>query len=353
LVGVKAVVAAPILDRHGTVIGALYGDYWRRSSPNLSRAAMRLQTMLVELIASGVAVGLARVEQEQAALRSRIQFEQFFTAELSRQLAARPDLLQGRDAEVTILFCDIRGFSRISSRLGPAGTVEWIRAVLGALSDCVLDFQGVLVDYIGDELAAMWGAPEDQLDHAGLACRAALAMLDCLPRLNERWQPIVQEPIRLGIGINTGAARVGNIGTHRKFKYGPLGAAVNLASRVQGATKYLKTSLVITEATHARLGGDFAARRLGKVRLVNIDEPISLYEVVAPGRPDWPQVQQKYEEALTEFERGDYVHASRTLGSLVAEHRDDGPLLVLLARAINAVVEQPTIPDVVWELPGK
>ena len=80
-----------------------------------------LEARLVELLASGVAAGLARLEQEQAALAARVQFEQFFTPELARQLALQPDLLKGRDTEVTLLFCDIRGFSRISERLGPAG----------------------------------------------------------------------------------------------------------------------------------------------------------------------------------------------------------------------------------------
>src|SRR5262249_30543675 len=168
------------------------------------------------------------------------RFEQFFTAELARQLAARPDLLEGRDTEVTILFCDIRGFSRISERLGPSCTVEWLTDVMTALSECVLTWQGVLVDYIGDELMAMWGAPEPQEDHARLACRAALDMLARLPGLSERWQPVLGEPIEIGLGINTGVARVGKSGSPHKIRYGPLGNTVNLASRVQGATKYLK-----------------------------------------------------------------------------------------------------------------
>ena len=95
------------------------------------------------------------MEQEQAAVRARVQFEQFFTPELSRQLEAEPDLLRGRDCAITVLFCDIRHFSRYSERLGPAKTVEWLSDVLGELSECVLAHQGVLVDYMGDELMAM------------------------------------------------------------------------------------------------------------------------------------------------------------------------------------------------------
>ena len=93
-----------------------------------------VDAMMMELLASGVAAGLARVVQEKAAMAARVQFEQFFTPELARELAARPDLLKGQDRDVTLLFADIRGFSRISERVGPAKTLEWIGDVMGARS---------------------------------------------------------------------------------------------------------------------------------------------------------------------------------------------------------------------------
>ncbi|MCA1685897.1 MAG: adenylate/guanylate cyclase domain-containing protein, partial [Planctomycetia bacterium] len=269
LAGVNLVVAAPILNRRGEVIGALYGE--RRPggrSAGLPKIR-KLDALLVELLASGVAAGLTRIEQEKAAVAARVQFEQFFTPELAEELAARPDLLKGRDVEVTLLFCDIRGFSRVSERVGPATTVRWIGDVMGVLSECVLAHKGVLIDYIGDELIAMWGAPKEEPDHARLACRSALDMLSILPELSERWQSVLGEPIDLGIGLNTGVAQVGNTGSHRKFKYGALGNTVNLASRVQGATKYMKTRLLVTGSTRAQLDDGFACRRLCTVGVVN------------------------------------------------------------------------------------
>jgi adenylate cyclase len=354
LIGVEVVVAAPILDRSGEVIGVVYGDCRQDGKPNSRNRISKLEAMLVQLLAGGVATGLARIEQEKAVLNAEVRFGQFFTPELARQMTLQPDLLKGRDQEVSILFCDIRGFSRISERLGPAGTVEWVGEVMGALSDCVLAHRGVLVDYIGDELMAMWGAPEIQEDHARLACRAALDMQCLLPKLNEQWQSRLGEPMGLGIGVNTGRARVGNTGSRHKFKYGPLGPMVNLASRVQGATKYLRTRLLITESTRALLGDDFWTRRLCKVRVVNIPTAVNLYELAAPGDTDWKAIQPLYEHALEDFERGNFPGTARTLGNLMAEHADDGPSLVLMGRAINALVtpESGTF-DPVWELPGK
>ncbi len=331
----------------------LYGECREDSLTHKTGRITKLEAMLVELLASSVATGLARIEQEKAAVEADVRFKQFFTPELSRQLTANPDLLKGRDSEVSLLFCDIRGFSRISERLGPGGTVEWIGDVMGALSDCVLAHRGVLVDYIGDELLAMWGAPEEQADHALLACRAALDMLNTLSKLNARWQEKLGEPMSLGIGVNTGIARVGNTGSRHKFKYGPLGNSVNLASRVQGATKYLRCRLLITESSKNRLDDTFFSRRLCKVRVVNIEQPVNLYELAPEGTPGWLNLKSVYEEALVHFEEQRFREAGRCLGTLMISHPNDGPSLILLARAVNLMVEAPEEFDPVWELPGK
>lgn len=227
----------------------------------------------------------ARVNSCLAKRRLREQeFGQFFTPELARHFVRHPEFLKtGRDAEVTIMFCDIRGFSGISERLKPDETVRWLGDVMGAFSDCVIKHRGVLVDYIGDELMAMWGAPEELPNHADLACRAALDIIACLPQLDQRWQSFVQDSTAVGIGVNTGVARVGNTGSYRKFKYGPLGHTVNLASRVQGANKYLGTKLLVTGETYGQLNGDFSSRRLCKVRVRNIVDPVELFELCPPG----------------------------------------------------------------------
>jgi adenylate cyclase len=354
LAGIKAVVAAPILDRDRKVLGVLYGDRWLQGLAAASHPFTKLEATLVELLAIGIAGGLARVHQEQKVTEARIILEQFFPKELANEFATNELMLNGKDVNVSILFCDIRNYSRISERLAPSETVAWLRTVLSTLSECVLNERGVLVDYIGDELMAMWGAPEELPDHPARACRAALAMLDRLPKLNERWHEILQEPLSLGIGINSGKARVGNVGTKHKFKYGPLGNTVNLASRIQGATKYLKSKLLITEATHKQLDDSFPRRRLCKVNVINIAEPVCLYELAHDQR-NWPDLKTRYEQALADFERREFRTSARTLGALlaVAEHRDDGPSLILLSRAVNNMVDEPADFDAVWQLPGK
>jgi len=291
---------------------------------------------------------------EKKRLRER-EFSQFFPKEIARQVALNPEILdEGREADVSVLFCDIRGFSGISEKLPPAEMVRWVRDVMEVLSNCVIDHQGVLVDYIGDELVAMWGAPTAQPDHAELATRAALDMLARMPEVSARWEPLIAFATRVGIGINSGKAHVGNTGTTRRRKYGPLGNTVNLASRVQGATKYVQSSLLITGSTRAQLGDDLSARRLCTVKVNNIEQPVELFEVVSEPTAGWRELVEHYEAALATFERREFQEASAMLGDLLLEHPGDGPSLLLMSRVVEQLMGDSRHSfDPVWPLPGK
>ena len=353
LQNISALVAAPILDGTGEVIGALYGD--RRSSgpvddvPDISM----FEAKLVEVLASGIAAGLARVKEEQAAVAARVQFEQFFTPQLAVQLEHDPKLLEGRDAEITLVFADIRGFSRISEILGPALTMTWIQDTMGALSECVLACDGVLVDYLGDELMAMWGAPIAQADHAELACQAAHQMISALPAINERWQKQLGTAVRLGIGINSGLARVGNTGSRQKFKYGPLGDTVNVASRVQGATKYLGADCLVTGSTLANLESPPPNRRLARVQVVNIEQPVDLYELACTPPADWPLRCDRYAEVLQSLENRDLGTAQELAQQLASDFPDDSAATALAGRVGEAQLAGETSDTSIWCLPGK
>jgi len=349
-----AVVAAPILDRRGAVLGVLYGDRLVESGQQGRGPIAEVEALLVELLARGVAAGLARLEQEAEAVRARVQLEQHFTPELARNLASRPDRLEGREAEVTVLVCAVPGLSRACERLGPARNGAWIADVLGDLSGCVRAEEGVLVDYPGDELLALWGAPGEQPDHARRACRAAQTMVGCLPELSQRWQAETGEPLQIGVGISTGPAYVGNIGSRHKFKYGPQGKTVNLASRVLEATRYFKTRVLLTADTQAKLDAGFATRRLGKVRLQDIPAAVEIHELAGPELPDWERARAEYELALAEFENKRFGSVTRILAAWRQQPggANDAPALVLLARAVNCMVEVPDPFDPVWVLSG-
>ena len=353
LLEVQSFVAAPFLDRNGEVLGVLYGE--RRSGlDNITQIVIReLDAKLVELLAFGVASGIARIEQERLLVAERVRFEQFFTPELARMLSISGDeMLSARDAEVTVLFCDIKGFSRISEECGASLAIEWVCDVLSELSDCVAAFQGVLVDYAGDALEALWGAPLPSSDHADLACRAALRMRQTLPAINQRWQARLGELTDISIGIHTGTAKVGNIGSRRKFKYGALGTTVNLTSRIQGATKFVGGSVLASGSTMASTNRSFAARRICTIRTINIAESVDVYELCEVPCPEWDLLKLNYEKALEDFERQQFMAAEETLLGIIQKHPDDIPTQRLLER-LSIAAGLATSFDPVWNLGGK
>ncbi len=273
LQSIDAAVVSPIFGVDDEVVGMVYGVRERGSWSTLIRP---LEAQLMQLLAAAVSSHLMRA----TALRTRIQFEQFFSTELAHELERHPDLLEGRDQDVTILVSDLRGYTAISERLGAATTCRLVRDMMERLSNRIAENGGVIVDYAGDGILAMWNAPALQADHAARACRAAMAMLHELPGLNATWQPVVGSPLALGIGINSGAAQVGNTGSSRKFKYGPHGHTVNLASRLQDATKKVGVAILVTAATRDRLPPTFHTRALPAVPMAGVAEPVPVFELL-------------------------------------------------------------------------
>jgi len=355
LASVTGVIGAPVLNAQGEVIGLLYGDRELQGSSSRQKDFQSIDARLMELLACGIASGLARLNSLQRAEEMRTHFAQFFSPELAAELEQNPGLLEGQDAEVSLLFCDIRGFSRISERIGATETFHWIHDVMDVLSDCVLEQDGVLVDYIGDEIMAMWGAPRPQPRHAERACRAALSMLAAIPELNARWEHRLGEPVQLSIGVNSGQVKVGNAGSRKKFKYSPLGTAVNVASRLVGATRHLNSSLLITGTTARQLPAPLSAplfsRKLCDVQVVNVDETIELFEL--PTSPMSEQLLQDYEQSRIAFEQREFRAAAHRTARLLEAFPDDGPSLVLLSRAVQALVDGPEPGHPVWKLSEK
>jgi adenylate cyclase len=351
---IDAVVASPIFGlQEEEVVGAVYG--MRRWRGRAKAGGIRtLEAQLVQLLASAVGASLARAE----ATRTRVQFEQFFSPELVRELERDPDLLEGRDQEVTILISDLRSFSRLSEQLGPQSTCALVRDVMEQLSNRIVEHGGVIVSYAGDGILAMWNAPAKQPDHAVRACRAALAMQAELPPLNLKWQGKIGMPLALGVGINTGVVQVGNTGSSRKFVYGPLGHTVNLASRVEGATKQFGLPILITGSTHAQLGNALPTRRLCQVRVVGIGGAVVLYELQGEAAsPDWMARRDAYESALALYESRHWSKACQTLLPLLelAEQKAqyDSPTLKLMKRAWECLEAPPEPFDPALELASK
>lgn len=341
------ILATPVIDRHGRVAAVLYGDRW--SSTEREQPITELDGLLFEVFAAAVSGGMAR----QSAERSQANLSEFFSPRVATMLSKRPEMLVGRDADVSVLFCDVRGFSGISERCGAERTIALINDVLSDLSQCVVDEDGVLVDYVGDELFAMWGAPEPQFDHAARAIRAARQMLDTIQCLRDRWRDELQLDLDVGIGINSGPARVGNVGSRLKFKYGVLGNTVNLGSRLQGACKQLGVKCVVSSLSVIGMADRRCLRRLARLRVVGISQPVEVYEFVAKQDPKWEHLRDEYEAALKDYESGRPGETVRRLGPLLQQNPDDRVSARLLGMAARQLTERTDVPQDVWELDAK
>jgi adenylate cyclase len=352
---VDEIVASPILGAEDEVVGALYG------ARDVSRAKLGtglgpMEAQVVQVLAAVAATGLARLQQEAEATRSRVQFEQFFTPELASRLEHDPDLLEAHEREISVLFADVRGFSRLSERLNARETYRLMGDVMERITGRIQEHVGVVVDYTGDGLFAMWNAPADQPHHAELACRAALEITAEMPAVNEEWEATLGGKLGIGVGVNTGRALVGNTGTRYKFKYGPRGHTVNVGSRVEGATKHLGVAILVTRATREALGPSFGTRRLCQARVVGIAGALDLHELHAenPGEA-WCLRRDAYEAALSVYEEGRFAEACRKIYPLLSTHegQEDIPCLTLIARAVERLKNPQPAFDPVLELTSK
>ena len=229
--------------------------------PTLSVAALYVGTSLTSYV---------RSEVERA--RIRTAFAHYLAPPLVAELANNPHRLKlgGERREVTLLFMDVRGFSTISEKLDAEALVRLINRLFTPLTEAILRHRGTIDKFMGDAVMAFWNAPLLDPDHAKNACRAALAMLDELSRLNraiaieaeERGQ--TAEPIRIGIGINTGHCVVGNVGSPQRFDYSVLGDPVNVAARFESSTKTFGADIIIGERTAAE-AADFAILEIATI----------------------------------------------------------------------------------------
>ncbi|HSF96088.1 MAG TPA: adenylate/guanylate cyclase domain-containing protein [Thermohalobaculum sp.] len=197
--------------------------------------------------------------------------------------------LGGENCELTVMFTDVRNFTKLSERIEPEQVVTFLNKLLGRLGSEISREAGVIDKFIGDSVMAFWNAPLRQEDHARRACKAALGMRAAVEEMNAKQafglpEEIARgEPVEIGVGINTGPACVGNVGSSDRFNYSAIGDAVNVAARAESACKELGYDLVVTRST-AELATEFAFVSAGMVHLKGKAEPVAM--VLLVGGPE-------------------------------------------------------------------
>jgi adenylate cyclase len=267
-------------------------------------------------------MGYLRTENERRQIRTA--FSHYMSPVMVERLARDPSQLRlgGETRELTILFCDLRGFTSISEMYDAEGLTSLVNRVLTPITEITLRHGGTVDKYMGDAMMAFWNAPLDIKDHARRAARAALAIKDCLAPLNaelaaeaarEGGQSI---PLQIGVGLNTGEACVGNMGSKQRFDYSALGDEVNLASRLEGLSKQYGVDVVISGRTQERLDG-FTTIELDRIRVVGKTVPVTIHALLADATlredPEFAVGLRQHEHMLQAYRARDWDRADELI----------------------------------------
>ncbi len=257
-------------------------------------------------------------------------FDRYLSPELVRRIAADPHQLElgGEERQMTVLFCDIRSFSRMSEKLAPNEIIRFLIGFLTPMCDILLDRKATIDKFIGDAILAFWNAPLDDADQYGNAARAALAMTDRLKQLNAEMPAMSGQPwpgeIAIGIGINAGPCCVGNMGSAQRLSYSLIGDTVNLASRIEGLTKLYGVEIAIGSHLSEQLP-DFARLVIDRVRVVGRDTPEEISALIGDEQlaltPRFLSFAERHAAMLAAYRAQDWANA----GKLLNEAAEDAP----------------------------
>ncbi len=263
----------------------------------------RFELLPLELGNGGTIVLSLMIGYMQEGRRRRFikhSFAHYLSPQVIEQLIQNPERLKlgGDRKELTIFFSDLQGFTSISEHLDPNELIKLLNDYLTAMSEIILEEGGTIDKYEGDAIIAFWNAPLDTPDHAVRAVSAALRCQKRLAELRPLFQHQCGHEMHMRIGVNSGQAVVGNLGSTNRFDYSMLGDAVNLAARLEGANKQFDSYTMISESTHALLHGEFRFRELACLRVVGRKEAVRVYE------PYFLSDYRKNEKKLKNFENG-------------------------------------------------
>ena len=303
---------------------------------------------------------LSYVREEKERMQVRGAFGRYMSPALVEQLAENPDRLQlgGEMRVMTLLFCDVRGFTKISElyKSDPQGLTSLINRFLTPTTDDILARRGTIDKYMGDCIMAFWNAPLDDEDHIANACSSALAMMISVEELNvvlkaeaeEQDKPFIQ--IKVGIGLNTGECCVGNMGSEQRFDYSVLGDPVNLASRLEGQSKTYGVDIVIGHVTYEG-AGDFASIELDLIKVKGKDEAVRIHALLGGSEmreePGFQTLTERHSAMLTAYRGQHWADARGAMAECRALNGGLGQLYDLYEERIQAFEADP--PGADWD----
>jgi adenylate cyclase len=271
------------------------------------------------LVLNAVSSLLAYIRAEGERKQVRSAFGLYISPDYMKELTSDPAKLQlgGTVRDLTVMFTDIRSFTTISEQMPPEALIQLMNDFLTPMSDLVMQNRGTIDKYMGDAMMAFWNAPLDDADHARHACTAGLQMNEALKPINARLKdqnlPVV---LKAGIGINSGPASVGNMGSRQRFAYSALGDTVNLASRLESQTKTYGVDILVGEETWTKIP-DFATLELDLIQVKGKVKPVRVFTVlgdeVMAGSHDFKIWETTHEALIACYRARDFKEAEAAL----------------------------------------
>lgn len=303
------------------------------------------------------------VREEASKKQVRGAFAHYLSPDMVEQLANNPDSLKlgGEMRELTLLFCDVRGFTTISEQFDPVGLTALINKLLTPLTNAILQRKGTIDKYMGDCIMAFWNAPLDNPNHAMDGCRSALAMLAEMEPLNARLEIEAKEegrkhiPLKVGLGLNSGPAVVGNMGSDQRFDYSVLGDCVNLAARLEGQSKTYGMNVVLGPSTNEAVKDELATIDLDFIQVKGKTEGTYIYGLLGDTdvlqKPEFRKVQGMIKEMMETYRSMDFETAKRMVAEIRAYPKcwdleaDLGPLCDIYDERIDEYMINPPPAD--------
>jgi adenylate cyclase len=287
--------------------------------------------------------------EEQEKRKVRGAFQQYVSPEVIRRVLSDPELVQPRKSEITVLFSDVRGFTTISEKLDAQELARLLNGYLTEMTRIIFRHQGTLDKYIGDAVMAIWGAPFTEPKHGERCCEAALSMLSRLSELQQGWLSEGLPAMEIGIGINTGIASVGNMGSSLRYGYTAMGDAVNLASRLEGLNKEYGTSILISESTRADVTNDqIIIREIDFIRVKGKNQPVTIFEILSrqAAANDGKALVEIFGQGREAYKTRNWRAAKAAFEEVLRRWPDDGPSRVFRGRCDEYLADEP---DADWD----
>ena len=292
------------------------------------------------------------VEQLRQNERIRETFGRYIDPKVVEGLIDQPALAatEGQRRVMTVLFCDLKGFTSLSESVTPQGLVKVMNRYLSTMSEPIRSHRGIIDKYIGDAIMAYWGPPFiDEADQARFACFAAIDMIGRIATLRKELPELlgvrtIPMQCDIRIGIATGEALVGSMGSEFMMSYTVMGDTVNLASRLEGANKIYSGRSLVSEATVAAAGAAIEAREIDRLVVVGQTSPQVVFEIM--GRkgeltPDQLLLRTRYSEGLAAYRARNWDEARRAFNAALEAVPADGPATTLAMRVVSLQANPP------------